>query len=67
MSPPSLKLKYPWSLLIGWPMITCIGRMITELEWMPEIVGKIHKPGELSLENLPADFEKNETLARSFE
>jgi hypothetical protein len=44
--------------------LSAIGRMVTESEWVPDTAGKMYKPGELSLENLPADFDKNETLAR---
>ena len=43
---------------------SAMGLMIIESEWVPDTAGKIHKPGELSLEDLQDDFDKNETLAR---
>lgn len=43
---------------------SAMGRITTESGWLPDTTGKLHKPGELSLENLPSSFDRDETLAR---
>ncbi|MEW5948997.1 MAG: hypothetical protein AB1711_06255 [Thermodesulfobacteriota bacterium] len=39
------------------------GRLLKESEWLPGIDGKFHNPSELSLNDLPEQFESNEKLA----
>ena len=41
-----------------------MGKLVRDSAWVPNNVGEFYKPGELSLEELPEEFTKDEELAR---
>ena len=40
------------------------GRLLTDTAWLPDVNGSMHKPVEITLDDLPASFRKDERLAR---
>lgn len=39
------------------------GRLLVEMMWLPDINGIMHRPNEITLADLPAEFTRNESLA----
>ena len=40
------------------------GRLLTDTAWLPDVNGSMHKPVEITLDNLPDSFRKDEQLAK---
>ncbi|MGB0386194.1 MAG: sacsin N-terminal ATP-binding-like domain-containing protein [Ardenticatenaceae bacterium] len=48
-------------------IVSKMGQLLMEKAWLPDQEGEFHKPAELSLDDLPPEFEKNEPLAKELE
>ncbi len=44
-----------------------VGKLAMELSWLPDRSGNFHKTADLSLDELPEGFERNEALARALQ
>ncbi len=42
------------------------GHILIENAWLPDLNGKMHKPSELTLDELPVEFTRDESLAQIF-
>lgn len=45
------------------PMVSKIGRLLSSVAWLPNAGGELHTPDELTLDDLPPDFSRNDQLA----
>ena len=45
-------------------IVSHFGRLLIDNAWLPDSDGNMHKPSEITLEDLPDSFHKNEELAR---
>lgn len=43
--------------------ISTLGKLLQSNSWLPDVAGEFHKPSELSLEDLPETFDRDEALA----
>jgi hypothetical protein len=43
--------------------LSSVGKLAMEFSWLPDRSGTFHKPADLSLDELPDEFERNEALA----
>lgn len=53
-------IKTPW-------ISEKFGRLLMEIEWLPDNQEKYHRPGDLYLDDLPVSFIRDESLAKQLE
>ena len=44
-------------------MVSTLGKLLLSKSWLPDSSGQFYKPAEISLSDLPHDFNRNESLA----
>lgn len=45
--------------------VSIMGQLVRSLAWLPDSDGLFHRPSEMSLDDLPPDFSRNEAVAAS--
>lgn len=47
--------------------VSKMGELLMQKAWLPDQTGTFHKPAELSLDDLPTEFDQNQVLAKQLE
>jgi hypothetical protein len=63
----STRKDYPADHTKRTEMFSKMGELVTQEAWLPDQKGNFHQPSELTLDDLPPEFQRNERLAKQLE